>query len=104
MWDKALAALSKSDPPLFGLVRNERFIGAKGTLWCSPYVVEIGEFVQEGENCLEVDVTSTWHNRLVYDASQEVEARKTWVIEGPKAGSSLKPYGLLGPVRLCYQK
>lgn len=45
-----------------------------------------------------------WHNRLVYDASQEVEARKTWVIEGPKAGSSLKPYGLLGPVRLSYQK
>ena len=26
-----------------------------------------------------------WHNRLVYDVSQEVEARKTWVIEGPKA-------------------
>ena len=77
---------------------------AVDTLWCSPYVVEIGEFVQEGENCLEVDVTSTWHNRLVYDASQEVEARKTWVIEGPKAGSSLKPYGLLGPVRLSYQK
>ena len=77
---------------------------AVDTLWCSPYVVEIGEFVQEGENRLEVDVTSTWHNRLVYDASQEVEARKTWVIAGPDAGNALKPYGLLGPVRLCHQK
>lgn len=77
---------------------------AVDTLWCSPYVVEIGEFVQGGENHLEVDVTSTWHNRLVYDASQEVEARKTWVIAGPDAGNALKPYGLLGPVRLCHQK
>ena len=77
---------------------------AVDTLWCSPYVVEIGEFVQGGENRLEVDVTSTWHNRLVYDASQEVEARKTWVIAGPDAGNALKPYGLLGPVRLCHQK
>ena len=77
---------------------------AVDTLWCSPYVVEIGEFVQGGENRLEVDVTSTWHNRLVYDASQEVEARKTWVIAGPDAGNALKPYGLLGPVRLCHEK
>lgn len=71
-----------------------------GTLWCSPYITEIGKYVQPGKNILEIDVTSTWFNRLVYDASLTEPERKTWVIHGPDCDSELVPYGLLGPVSI----
>ena len=60
----------------------------------------MGAYVKEGENTLEIDVTSTWFNRLVYDASQPEDMRKTWVIAGPEAGKPLRQTGLLGPVTL----
>ena len=69
-------------------------------LWCKPYSHEIGEFVQEGKNVLEIDVVSTWYNRLVYDASLEESQRKTWVIAGPAADAPIRPSGLIGPVTL----
>lgn len=73
-----------------------------GILWCGPYLTEIGSLVQEGENTLEIDVTGTWYNRLVYDAAQEMNDRKTWVIGGPEAGNALRPSGLIGPVTMKY--
>lgn len=33
IWDKALQDLAKNEPPLYGLLRKERFIGAKGTVY-----------------------------------------------------------------------
>ena len=72
------------------------------TLWCSPYILDISNFVKQGENKLQVKVTSTWFNRLVFDASLPEAERKTWTIEGPKADAKLKEYGLLGPVNLKY--
>ena len=69
-----------------------------GVLWCKPFAVNIAEFIKEGENTLEVDVTSTWFNRLVYDDSLPTEKQKTWVIAGPSMDEELRPYGLLGPV------
>lgn len=33
IWDKALQDLSKNEPPLYGLLRKERFIGARGTVY-----------------------------------------------------------------------
>lgn len=33
IWDKALEDLAKNEPPLYGLLRKERFIGAKGTVY-----------------------------------------------------------------------
>ena len=53
------------------------------------------------KNILEIDITGTWFNRLVYDASQNVERRKTWVIHGPEADASLRPSGLMGPVTIA---
>ena len=72
------------------------------TLWCTPYEADITEFVKEGENKLQVKVTSTWFNRLSYDASLPEAERKTWTISGPSADAQLKEYGLLGPVSLKY--
>ena len=72
------------------------------TLWCTPYEADITEFIKEGENKLQIKVTSTWFNRLSYDASLPEAERKTWTISGPSADAQLKEYGLLGPVNLKY--
>ena len=72
------------------------------TLWCPPYAVDISSAVKEGENELVVEVTSTWFNRLVYDASLPENERKTWTLSGPSSNNSLRDYGLMGSVKLRY--
>ena len=72
------------------------------TLWCAPYSVDISSAVVEGENELVVEVTSTWFNRLVYDAALPEAERKTWTIAGPSANKQLRDTGLMGPVYLRY--
>ncbi len=71
-----------------------------GTLWAAPYSLDVTDLLKEGENLIEVSVTSTWYNRLVYDASLPEDQRRTWTIAGPKAGAPLHDSGLLGPVKL----
>ena len=71
------------------------------TLWAPPYRCTIGDFVKDGVNDLRVDVTTTWFNRLAYDAGLPEKDRKTWTIAGPKKGTPPQPAGLLGPVRLA---
>lgn len=70
----------------------------KHAVWCEPYTVDISEALQQGENQLTIEVTSTWHNRLVHDAGLPEDERKTWTIEGPKKEAGLSRSGLLGPV------
>ena len=70
------------------------------TLWAPPYRCEIGGFVRDGENELRVDVTSTWFNRLAFDAGLKECERKTWTISAPKKGVVPEKAGLLGPVTL----
>ena len=74
------------------------------TLWAEPYETDITRYVRKGKNQLSIKVTNTWFNRLVYDARQPKEHRKTWVINGPSANSELRPSGLLGPVELIEWK
>jgi hypothetical protein len=71
-----------------------------GILWTWPYCLDITDQLNPGENLLEVEVTNTWFNRLVYDARQDEKKRKTWTISGPGGNESLVPAGLLGPVKL----
>ena len=71
-----------------------------GTLWCYPYAVDITDALVDGENELEVLVTSTWYNKLVHDARLPPESRSTWTIHGPVAGSRYLDSGLLGPVTI----
>lgn len=71
-----------------------------GTRWTSPYMLDVTDYLKQGVNQLRVEVTSTWFNRLVYDAGQEEKDWKTWTIAGPASNMPLKMYGLLGPVYL----
>ena len=66
------------------------------TLWAPPYRCEIE--LKDGANDIRVEVTSTWFNRLVYDAGLPEAQRKTWTIAGPKKDAPLEMSGLLGPV------
>lgn len=70
------------------------------TLWAAPYGIDLTKVIRKGKNTLTIEVTSTWFNRLVYDANQPESERKTWTINGPDKDSELKNYGLLGPVVL----
>lgn len=68
------------------------------TLWAAPYATDITRYVRRGINDLRVQVTSTWFNRLVFDAALPQSQRRTWVIHGPSARQPLRPSGLIGPV------
>jgi hypothetical protein len=72
-----------------------------GTVWCEPYAVDLTPAIRAGDNELQIEVTSTWFNRLSYDASLPEDKRKTWTISGPPKDAPLKGYGLLGPVGIA---
>ena len=74
------------------------------TLWAAPYQTDIARYLRRGSNAIRVEVTSTWFNRLVYDAGQPKEKRRTWVVNGPSAKASLRPSGLLGPVEIVMSR
>lgn len=71
-------------------------------LWTEPYITETSDLLRQGNNTLTVKVTSTWFNRLAYDASQPESERKTWTISGPAPNSPLRESGLMGPVTISY--
>ena len=68
------------------------------TLWAAPYECDVTRYVKKGRNRVRLRVTSTWHNRLAYDASQPEADRRTCVINGPRTRAALRPSGLKGPV------
>jgi hypothetical protein len=74
------------------------------TLWAPPYSIDVTGAIRKGSNTLTIEVTSSWFNRLVYDARQPSEdSRKTWTINGPSKDAEYRESGLLGPVVLKTQ-
>lgn len=89
-----------------GEVRETAVISINGkqiaTLWKPPYEVDVTPHLQPGENQFSIAVTNVWNNRLVGDAGKDTHSGVTRTnLRGKfKAGSPLRPSGLLGPVRL----
>ena len=103
-----------------------------GIDWIPPFQLDITEFLKPGENQLEIGITNQWSNRLIGDERYPVDytfelegnfPKKTmpdWFINQEpipagkrttfstatfyKAGDSLMPSGLLGPVRIIIHK
>ena len=73
-----------------------------GTLWKTPYRIDITGFLKPGKNQLTVGVTNTWNNRLVGDAQRDddTDITRTNMHDSFKANSPLLPSGLIGPVTL----
>jgi beta-galactosidase/beta-glucuronidase len=85
-----------------GSVKNlaEVIVNSKslGTVWKTPFRVNITEAFKQGENQLEIKVTNLWVNRLIGD--QQPGAAKLTYTTMPfyRTDSPLLPSGLLGPV------
>ena len=85
-----------------------------GTLWKPPYIADITDFVQEGDNRLEVSITNLWINRLIGDEKLPPEERKTSTnlvnearydkIRETNADKYLRISGLLGPVKIQFSQ
>lgn len=71
-----------------------------GTVWTSPWTVEITSFVKQGDNSLEIEVINQWPNRLIGDAALPKEKRLTNTNISFKKTDKLLPSGLLGPVTI----
>ena len=104
-----------------------------GVLWMPPFQLDITEYIKLGENQLEVKITNQWSNRLIgeerfpaHDGGYKLDSHRPtakmpeWykqnkpLPEGPrstfttapfyKKGDPLMPSGLLGPVRIRFNK
>jgi hypothetical protein len=80
-----------------------------GILWTAPFRVDCTDALRDGPNDLIVEVTNTWHNRLVGDAILPVEKRITRTnveTSGGQPWAKLEPIdsGLMGPVQLVVRK
>lgn len=79
------------------------------TLWCAPFRVRVGEYLHEGENRLEIEVTNLAANRIADMDRRGVIWKKFHDANIARLGQRgvldasdwpLRDSGLLGPVRL----
>lgn len=107
--------------------------GEKQVVWYAPFRLDIGKQLKAGTNVLEIEVVNTWANAIIGDERLPADfstkpnwsgqfitaypswflkhqprpsARKTFTIPANyyNAESQLLPAGLVGPVRLLFQK
>ena len=76
-----------------------------GTVWCSPWTLDVSPYVKKGKNQLEIRVANSLWNRLVGDA-QKPEAERIMQQTTPLAKPSdrMMPSGLIGKVTLITLK
>jgi len=75
-----------------------------GTLWTQPYVVSVADALKRGENTIEIEVTNTWHNRLIGDNLLAPDKRVTWTTAPFRLKDKpLLPAGLVGNVKLIFR-
>lgn len=72
-----------------------------GTRWTPPFTFDLSDELKPGPNKLEVKVTNTWRNQLIFDNTRPTDKKKTWTTNPPeKSEIELDVFGLLGPVVL----
>ncbi|WP_198931765.1 glycosyl hydrolase [Labilibacter marinus] len=108
----------------------EVFVNGKplGILWKAPFRLNIDDYVQAGENTLEVRITNLWTNRLIGDEQMELDYKRKgpnvkqwpdWLLNNTERpterstfaaykhwhkDSELLPSGLLGPVKIVVSR
>jgi len=79
------------------------FVNGKdaGTVWTSPWEIDIGNLAIEGENDLKIHLTNTWYNRVLADSELSENKPTTYISQSYRfrTNSSMRG-GLLGPVRI----
>ncbi|TMI64572.1 MAG: DNA-binding protein [Bacteroidetes bacterium] len=75
-----------------------------GTLWTEPYELNITKAIKQGENKIEIEVTNTWHNRLIGDNLLPPDKRITWTTAPFRLKDKpLLPAGIVGEVKLIFR-
>lgn len=76
-----------------------------GVAWTAPYRVDVTDAVKKGKNHIRIEVTNTWHNRLIADQKLPENRRITQTTAPFRLqGRPLLEGGLLGPVTLLKEK
>ena len=83
----------------------EVYINGKkaGTVWCSPYEVDVTKQIRRGMNRVEIRVTNNLWNRLVGDAQQPEDdclIRQSHLLAKPS--DKLIPAGIIGDIEIVY--
>ena len=74
---------------------------ALGSVWTSPYRLDVTGVVRPGRNSLTVRVANLWVNRLIGDAQPGATRKFSFTaIPTYRPDAPLRPSGLLGPVSL----
>jgi len=74
-----------------------------GTLWAKPYGINIGEYLIEGDNLLEISVSNVWRNRLVAHLNNIFPDHPLWLLNPPSKenyGNWLVPSGIWGKIKV----
>ncbi len=72
-----------------------------GTVWCSPWRLELTGYLQQGNNILQIEVANSLMNRMIGDASLPESQRITCACPLiAKPDDPLVPSGIFGPVYL----
>jgi alpha-L-rhamnosidase/Glycosyl hydrolases family 2, sugar binding domain len=92
-----------------GAVKNlaEVIVNGKnvGTVWKTPFKLDVSDASKTGNNTVEIKVTNLWVNRLIGDQQPDVKLKTTFTtMPFYKADSKLLPSGLLGPVRVLLEE
>ncbi|WP_423128394.1 glycosyl hydrolase [Gaoshiqia sp. Z1-71] len=76
--------------------------------WAPPYEMDVTNYLKDGKNELEIEVTNLWPNRLIGDGKLPEQERLTKTninkFDGPDAEKFLRESGLIGPVSLIFSK
>lgn len=76
-----------------------------GGVWTPPYRVNVTSQLRKGKNTIEVEVVNNWRNKLIEQEAKPESERTTWhTYTYLKATDELQSSGLLGPVKLMYEK
>ena len=72
-----------------------------GTVWCSPWTIDVTPYLHKGKNTLEVSVANSLWNHLVGDALRpEAERIMQQTTPLAKPGGPLVSSGIAGSVTL----
>ncbi|MEH3159590.1 MAG: glycosyl hydrolase [Sphingomonas taxi] len=73
---------------------------AVGTVWHSPYRLDVTHAWKPGRNRVEVRVANLWVNRLIGDAQPGATKIAWTAMPAYRSDAPLRPSGLIGPVTL----
>lgn len=72
-----------------------------GAIWCSPWEIDVTDYLQEGQNAFEIQVVNQLTNRMIGDLNLPEDERVTFATTPiVKPGDKLLPAGITDAVEL----